>query len=195
MKTNIVLFGGNGYIATAMIKYWQSKDPQAQFYALCRSGNGPIKQENVHYISCNVTNMKEVDRSIPSSVSYIVDCVGVYTSDTKKLNEFNVLPAKMMLEVAKSKSVNAMGYIGGSMGSKPFKESKLEAEKILRSGRIPVVIISPTLVYGNRRHDMMSKMVPFLKIAGFFNAKLKPVNVNDLAKEMVDQLLKYQKER
>lgn len=190
-KTNVVLLGGNGYIGTAIIQAWMKQNPEAVFYALCRTGQGPLKSENVHYIACDATDLKEVSAALPDKVDYMVDCVGVYTSDEQKLQQFNILPAKVMLEAAKGHDVKAFGYIGGSMGSKAFKASKLQAEKLLESGPTPVVVISPTLVYGNGRHDAMSKLVPLLKFAGFFNPKLKPITASDLADQMVAQLLKY----
>lgn len=186
---NIVLLGGNGYIATAIIQEWEKEDPNAVFYALCRAGKGPLKGANIHYIACNADNLQEVEKCIPADADYMVDCIGVYTSDESRLQQFNVLPAKIMLEAARTHHTRALGYIGGSMGSKAFKESKQQAEKLLQAGPLPVVIESPTLVYGNGRHDAMSRMVPLLKFAGFFNPKLKPVLVTDLARQMVSQLL------
>ena len=50
--------------------------------------------------------------------------------------------------------------------------------------------MSPTLVYGNNRSDSMSRLVPLLKFFALFSSKFKPVRVEDVAREMVDGLLK-----
>lgn len=36
----------------------------------------------------------------------------------------------------------------------------------------------------------MTKMVPFLKFMGIFSAKMKPDDVNDVAKDLIDQMIK-----
>lgn len=80
--------------------------------------------------------------------------------------------------------------MGGSLGSKEFVASKVEAARLLEAAGKKVVVVNPTLVYGNGRNDALAKMVPLLKFLGLFSKKLRPVTVDEVAKELVDGLLR-----
>lgn len=84
-----------------------------------------------------------------------MDCVGVYTKDKEQLEKYNLLPAKVMLEIADQKSVKGLGYIGGVMGSKEFTDSKSYVVQMLCSGKHKISYVEPTLVYGNGRNDIV----------------------------------------
>ncbi|WP_369396219.1 hypothetical protein [Paucilactobacillus hokkaidonensis] len=47
------------------------------------------------------------------------------------------------------------------------------------------------MIYGNGRKDSMTKMVPLLKFLGLFSKKFKPVDVNLVADELINKLIKY----
>lgn len=74
------------------------------------------------------------------------------------------------------------------MGPKEFTNSKSYVIQMLCSSKHKISYVEPTLVYGNGRNDALSKMVPLLKIAGIFSAKMKPVEVNELADELISKL-------
>lgn len=186
---NVVIFGGNGYIGNTIIERWLEKDAQAEFFSISRSGKGKLSKPNVHYLKADVTDFKQVQAVLPEEVDYIVDCVGVYTKEKELLEQYNVLPAKVMLEAADQKNVKGLGYIGGIMGPKEFTDSKASVIRMLCSGRHKVAYVEPTLVYGNGRKDTLSKMVPLLKFAGVFSKKMKPNEVNALADELISKLI------
>lgn len=187
---NVVIFGGNGYIGNSIIKKWLEKDQKTVFFSISRSGKGQITNPNVHYLKADVTDFEQVQSVLPGSVDYIIDCVGIYTKDREQLRKYNLLPAKVMLEIADKKSVKGLGYIGGVMGPEAFKNSKASVIQMLCSSKHNISYVEPTLVYGNGRSDALSKMVPLLKIAGIFSKKMKPVEVNDLADELISKLIK-----
>lgn len=189
-NTNVVIFGGNGYIGNTIIEKWLEKDKQVEIFSLSRSGRGKASQPNVHYLKADVTDLEQVQAVLPECVDYIVDCVGVYTSDKEQLEKYNLLPAKVMLEVAEEKSVKGLGYIGGVMGPKAFTDSKSQVIEMLCSSKYKVSYVEPTLVYGNGRSDALAKMVPLLKFMGIFSKKMKPVQVNDVADELITKLIK-----
>lgn len=189
-KIQVVIFGGNGYIGNAMIERWLEKNKKAEFYSISRSGKGKISEPNVHYLKADVTNLKQVQSVFPEHADYIVDCVGIYTKDKNKLETYNLLPAKVMLEIAEEKSVKGLGYIGEVMGPKVFTNSKAQVIDMLCSSSCKISYVEPTLVYGNGRNDTLAKMVPFLKFMGIFSKKMKPVKVNDLADELISKLIK-----
>lgn len=187
---NIVIFGGNGYIGTSIIEEWLEKDKNAEFFSISRSGKGRISNPKVHYLKADVTSFEQVQSVLPEDIDYIIDCVGVYTKDEKQLEKYNLLPAKVMLKIADKKTVKGLGYIGGVMGPKQFTDSKSYVIQMLCSSKHKVSYVEPTLVYGNGRNDALSKMVPLLKFAGIFSKKMRPVEVKDLAEELISKLTK-----
>lgn len=187
---NIVVFGGNGYVGTTLIERWINKEPNAEFFSISRSGNGKLNNPRVHYLKADVTKIHEVKDIIPEKCDYIVDCVGVYTKDEKTLDIYNIQPVKAMLQIANEKSIKALGYVGGVMGPKVFIESKATAIQILKDSEYKVAYIEPTLIYGNGRDDSMAKMIPLLKFLGLFSKKMNPIEVNQLADELIDKLTK-----
>lgn len=187
---NIVILGGNGYVGTALIKRWMKKEPNAEFFAISRSGKGKLNHSHVHYLKADVTKVHEVENAIPEKCDYIVDCVGIYTKDEKVLETYNIQPVKVMLQIANEKSIKALGYIGGIMGSKIFVESIANAIQMLKDSKYKVAYVEPTLIYGDGRDDSMTKMVPLLKFLGLFSKKMKPIEVNQVADELIERLYK-----
>lgn len=187
---NVVILGGNGYIGNSIIEKWLEREEHTEFFSISRSGKGRMSKPNVHYLKADVTDLEQVQSVLPECVDYIVDCVGVYTKDKEQLEKYNLLPAKVMLEIADQKSVKGLGYIGGVMGPKEFTDSKSYVVQMLCSSKHKISYVEPTLVYGNGRNDTLSKMVPLLKFAGIFSKKMKPVKVDDLADELISKLIK-----
>ena len=75
------------------------------------------------------------------------------------------------------------------MGPKAFIESKAGVIQMLKSSRHKIAYVEPTLIYGNGRSDSMAKMVPMMKFLGLFSKKLKPVEVNHLADQLIYKLI------
>lgn len=82
-----------------------------------------------------------------------------------------------------------MGFIGGILGSQDFVQTKQAIIDKLSRSTVRLAYVEPTLVYGNGRHDSMTKMVPLLKFLGLFSKKYRPVDVNDVVKELWDKLV------
>lgn len=76
-----------------------------------------------------------------------------------------------------------------SLGPKSFVQGKADLVKFLQDSSVPLAYISPTLVYGNGRKDDMTRWLPLLKFFGIFSKKLKPVEVNNVADELVRKML------
>ncbi len=188
-RVNVVILGGNGYVGTTIIEQWSKQDKNAEFFAISRSGNGKLCNPNVHYLKADVTKLQEVEAILPQKCDYIIDCVGTYSKDAKELDTYNTKPAKVMLQIADKRPVKALGYIGGVMGPKAFVESKAGVIQMLKSSRHKIAYVEPTLIYGNGRSDSMAKMVPMMKFLGLFSKKLKPVEVNHLADQLIYKLI------
>ena len=188
--TTIVLLGGNGYIGRVVTKQWLTKDPKAQFYVVSRSGINKLKDKRIHNVAADVTNYESVVAGIPAKIDYIVDFVGRPEKDKVSLENVNRVPAEVMKRIAEEYGVKAMGFIGGTLGPKPFTAIKSDIINQLKSSRIRLEVVEPTLVYGEDRNDILAKMVPVFKFLGVFSKGLKPVRVTQVAEELVGKLIR-----
>lgn len=188
--TNVVLLGGNGYIGRNVTEAWLQKDPQATFYVVSRSGKNELSYSRIHNIAADVTNYQAVKQALPGQVDYIVDFVGRPESDDVAFVQVNDKPADVMLKIAQDKQVKAMGFIGGLLGPKKFLEGKKRIASKLQASGIRTEVVDPTVVYGNGRSDALAKMVPIFKFFGMFMKNMKPVQVSDVATELVTKMIK-----
>lgn len=187
---NIILLGGNGYIGRHVTKQWMARDKQAIFYVISRSGENKLESPQIKNLKADVTDIDSVKAVLPKKIDCIIDFVGRPEKDLDMLNKINKRPAEVMLEIAKEYNVEKLGFIGGVLGPKSFVNIKAEILKMLKSSGKKIAYVEPTLVYGDDRKDAMSKMVPLLKCFGLFSKNLRPVHIDDVAKELVDKITK-----
>ncbi|MGI6212561.1 MAG: NAD-dependent epimerase/dehydratase family protein [Anaerovoracaceae bacterium] len=187
--STVVMLGGNGYLGRNVTEKWLAKDPEARFVVVSRSGKNALENERITNVQADCTDVGSVRKVLPEQVDYIVDFVGRPEEDPDAFRKINDQPADVMLEIAKEKNVKAMGMIGGVLGPKTFVEGKKRIIDKLKASGIRTEYVEPTLVYGNGRKDSMTKMVPLLKFFGVFSKKMKPVDVNDVADELVGKMV------
>lgn len=188
--SEVVMLGGNGYLGRNVTEKWLAKDPEAKFTVVSRSGKNALTGDRITNVQADCTDVSSVRKVLPEKVDYIVDFVGRPEKDPEEFRRQNDLPADVMLELAKEKNVKAMGMIGGVLGPKTFVEGKKRIIGKLKASGIRTESVSPTLVYGNGRKDSMTKMVPLLKFFGIFSKNMRPVDVNDVAEELVEKMLR-----
>lgn len=182
--SNVVILGGTGYIGRAVTQEWLKRDGGARIYTVSRKGTNELKDSRISNFKADCTNTAAVLKVLPEHVDVIVDLVGGMGDPSE-----NIKPAEVTAAVAKQLAIPRIGYVGGSLGSKECVASKVEAARLLEATGKKVVVVNPTLVYGNDRNDALAKMVPLLKFLGLFSKKLRPVTVDEVAKELVDGLL------
>lgn len=187
--STVVMLGGNGYLGRNTTQKWMEKDPDAKFTVVSRSGRNQLVDERITNVRADSSDYDAVMKVIPEHVDYIVDFVGRPEKDPETFRKVNDMPAEVMMKIAKEKNVKAMGMIGGVLGPKSFVEGKKRIIKKLQASGIRTEYVSPTVVYGNGRDDAMTKMVPLMKFFGIFNKNMKPVDVNDVADELVRKMI------
>lgn len=191
---NIVLLGGNGYIGRNTTKEWMKRDPEAMFFVVSRSGKNELESDHIVNIQDDLKDVEALKGKLPAQVDYIVNFVGaaaVPKGVDKTLSEINIEPAKVARELGEYYNVKAIGAIGGKLGTKDFVTAKADMLAYLREGSIPVAAVEPTLVIGAGRKDTLTRMAPLLKCIGVFYKNAKPVQVEDVVKELVDKMLEY----
>lgn len=185
---NIVLFGGNGYIGQEVVSQWLEKDSQAQFYIVSRKGNSNIKDKRVHNISADLTTNEPIIRGLPDTIDSIVNFIGRPEKDMTQLKKINEIPVDNMIKLAEKYQVSSLGYIGGILGPKSFVNVKSDMIKKLKATGKKVSYVEPTVVYGGGRSDSIAKMIPILKLLGIFIKNMKPVKVDQVARELIQKL-------
>ena len=185
----IVMLGGNGYLGRNVTEKWLKKDPTAEFIIVSRSGRNALKNPRIKNVKADSSDYDAVNAVLPERIDYILDFVGRPEKDPETFRAVNDLPADVMLRIATEKNAKAMGFIGGILGDKAFVQGKKRIAAKLKTGKIRTEVVNPTLVYGNGRKDSMTKLVPLLKFLGIFSKKMKPVDVNDVANEMVEKMV------
>lgn len=188
---NVVLLGGNGYIGKELIKYWNKKEKGINFYVISRNAQNVLSGENIKKLIGDASNYDSIKGLIPEKVDYVINLIGVLEKDEKLLIEKNRKPVQTMIKIAKEKNVKAMGFIGGLLGPKKFTEIKKSLIQELISTNIPVAYVEPTIVYGNGRNDKLAKLIPIFKFLGLFNKTFKPVLVDDVVRDLVNNIEKY----
>ena len=149
-----------------------------------------MKDSRIKNIAVDVTSVGAVEVVLPEKIDYIIDFIGRPEKDVDLFKKVNNLPAQVMLGVAEKHRVQAMGFIGGVLGPKSFVNGKKLIIESLEKSAIPLAVVEPTIVYGNGRADTLAKMVPILKVVGVLVKMLKPVHVDDIANELITQLIK-----
>lgn len=182
---DVVILGGTGYIGRAVTQKWLKSDTSAKILTVSRSGENKLKDPRIVNLKADCTDLDAVRAVLPEKIDVIIDLVGGMGDP-----EENIAPARVTASLAELLDIPKIGYVGGVLGSKEFVASKKEAAQILLATGRDVVIVEPTLVYGNGRSDSLTKMVPLLKFLGLFSKKYKPVTVESVADELVSGLLK-----
>lgn len=190
--TNVAILGGNGYIGRNIMRTWLEQDSDVYFFVYSRSGINTMHHSNIKNSAVDVTNFSELKTILPDKIDYIIDLVGRPEKDKQQLKKINEAPAKVMLRIAGAYDVKGMGFIQGRLGPKSFLEIKQDIANLLQGSGVPTAIVNPNLVFGNDRSDTLSKLVPLFKVLGMFSPNLKPVHVNQVAREMVDKLTRLE---
>lgn len=192
--TNIVMLGGNGYIGRNTTEEWMKQDPDAVFYVVSRSGKNSLHDQRIINIQADIDSDEDIVKKLPEKADYIVNfvgCAAVPEGSEKTLTELNMEPCRTLRKLGEYYKVKAMGTVGGKLGSKEFVKAKKESIDYLKQSFVPVEAVEPTLVYGNGREDALAKMVPLLKFFGLFSKNMKPVQVSEVAKELVAKMRKH----
>lgn len=189
---NIVLLGGNGYLGRHLTDLWLDLNPKITIYSISRTGENKLKDDRLVNLKANVSNYEEVIKVLPENIDFLVDLIGRPESDPTISKKINELPADVMLKIATEKGVKAIGFIGGVLGPKLFTETKSKIINKLKESNVPLVVVEPTLIYGDDRNDGLSKLVPLFYVLGIFAKFMKPVRVEKVASELIEGFKPYE---
>lgn len=187
--TKVVMLGGNGYIGRTVASHWLQRDPEVELIVLSRSGRNQLTSSRIHNQVVDVTDQAAVLAATPADVDYLIDFVGAPEKDPVAFEKLNQQPARVMRAVAEARGAKAMGFVQGQLGDKAFVTGKAQIAADLAQSPVPLAVVNPTLVIGNGRSDQLTKLVPLLKFLGLFSRRFKPVDVNQVAEELIGKLV------
>lgn len=191
MASEILLLGGNGYLGRELTRQWRELNSDTHFIILSRSGRNAINIDGVTNIAVDVTDFSAVKAVIPDQIDYVVDLIGRPEKDPSESARVNDMPAQVMQQIAEQYGAHAMGFIGGKLGPKSFLQTKAKLIHQLQTSSVPLAYVEPTLVYGAGRKDSMAKMVPLLKFMGLFVQNMRPVEIESVIADLLQQLIAY----
>lgn len=186
---NIVLLGGNGYIGRETTRQWLARDADARFVVLSRSGANALADERVVNAQADCTDADAIATAVRTALpeGAAIDCIVDFVGGMGDPAD-NIEPARATVAAANTLDARTLGYVGGALGDKAFLESKRQAAQLLQDSGRPTAVVNPTLVYGADRNDALAKMVPLMKFFGIFAKGMKPVRVEDVAAQLIDEL-------
>lgn len=186
---NVLLIGGNGYIGQEVLRQWMELDTQTHFYIVSRTGNSKIQNERVHNIVADFTQIDPVLVGLPENIHCIINFIGRPEKDIAQLDKVNKVPVENMIKLAEKFKVYSLGFIGGLLGPKSFIKIKADLIQKLKNTDKNISYVEPTIVYGGGRNDSLAKLIPVFKVLGLFIKNMKPMELNQVANELVQKLI------
>lgn len=188
MNSPIYITGANGFIGRRVVERLSRKN---KIVALLRPGSIPGfgLNENIEIIYGDLTDRESLEISVPRGAIIVNLAANPYHPQLSY--EVNVNGTSNLIEVAKQKKVKLIVHIS-SQATKIKKQgvyakTKNQSDRIVKNGKIPYVILKPSLVYGEGERGLFSKirqlakMLPMVPIFGDGRTNIYPIYVDDFA--------------
>lgn len=180
-----VITGGTGFLGSHLINQLIKKGYEIACLSRGATDTSYIESIGVPIIQANITDRENIEKNIKEGdvVFHIAAILGAAKTSAEKYNEINIKGTINVLEAAIKKKAGSFIFISslaamGPVGSieKPmnentpchpdslYGESKLEAEKKIHEiakGKIPCVILRPSIIYGPRTNSLSAAFMLF----------------------------------
>jgi uncharacterized protein YbjT (DUF2867 family) len=196
---NIVIFGGSGFIGTAVCKELIQRKHTVT--SISRHGQPDTLTDewarNVHWLHSDILNDTKWQTAVKEA-DWVIDAIGILKEDPAKNNTYDrfiVEPIKRIAAFLSQQTVPAKClFLSANNAPFPFQrymQAKREAEKLLNNQTFPHTIIYPSLVMDQQRPTSVlgGKMILFFKKIPVVNMLLKkyaPITRQNLANEIAN---------
>ncbi len=210
-----VVSGGTGFIGSHVVDTLIERGFRVRCLIRPTSNLRWLEDKNVELVECSLSDQEALNDACKGA-SYIIHCAGAIAAHT--LDEYirhNKGATEHMLRAALTTASTLKRFVHlssmAACGPAPDKEhplrsdtecrpitaygiSKLEAEKAVAHamGRLPITVIRPPAVYGERDEATLSffRMLPYriAPLIGFGVKWISVVHVSDLVRGLVDAM-------
>lgn len=206
MKQKVLITGASGFVGFHLIEAALAKG--LEVYAAVRKSSNikHLHSYNLHYTYLDFTNVESLEKDIrEKQYDYIIHAAG--TTKAKNSEEYSRINSDYTINLATAaanagikkfvfiSSLAAIGPLTDTVGLiteqtlptpvTSYGKSKLLAEKKLKEIKLPVVILRPTAVYGERDKEILVIFKTFAKgfepYIGKIQQQLSFIYVKDLA--------------
>lgn len=144
----------------------------------------------------NLLNSDTIFRELEAykTIPYIVHIAGISDANLKNHHnsfEDNVDMARNIVSLAKAKETTKIIFISSNSvnySHRPYAVSKKNSEDLIRTSKIPFVILRPTLILGPDSPEIKKLLklikLPIIPLIGA-NAKIQPIYVDDVSQAIL----------
>ncbi len=181
MKKKIIIFGGSGFIGKNLAQRLINKDFLVTVVSRNKSIKFNLKNKNLEYLNCDITNINNIKKKIKKSYDFIINLSGNINHKKKKETfETHFKGCKNLIQFFKKKNISLFLQIGSSLeyGNLPspqnenfkckpvsyYGKAKLKSTNYLmelsKHSNFPFLILRLYQVYGpNQKFDRLIPQV------------------------------------
>lgn len=195
MSKKILIFGGSGFIGSALIKPLLEEGNSIS--VICRDDHKARKKlpkhHNLHITSLDIFDKQAVQKVVLEH-EVVINLIGkLFEKQKGDFAKFHYQFPKLLTEVLSNKQqlihISALG-IEESSASSLYAKTKLDGENVIMNHASNYHIIKPSIVFGEDDNFFnlfakMAKISPFLPLIGGGKSKFSPIYVQDLVQAII----------
>lgn len=187
----VVIFGGSGFIGQYIVKQLAQQGHVVKIFSRHNTHNLKVCGD-VGQIVCvegNILNEQLIEKHL-IGMDVAINLVGILSeNNTNQFNSIHNIAAKNIAKYAQTLGLKQLIHFSAltTSNNSKYSKSKLAGEEAVKKEFPNVVIIRPSVVFGNedKFFHMFAKLItisPFMPLIGGGKALMQPVYAGDIAK-------------
>jgi nucleoside-diphosphate-sugar epimerase len=192
----ILIAGASGFVGKALLKSL-SQDNSNEIFALSRSANKSSVGENIHWLSCDLFSLKDIQKVMAGMdigiylIHSMVPSAGLVQGD---FQDIDLILADNFSRAAKENGLKQIIYLGGIIPSKEVElsehlKSRIETEETLSAYGTPVTTLRAPIIIGKNGSSftIVNKLVerlPLMILPSWTGTFSCPVHIDDVVKSI-----------
>ena len=195
-KKNIVIFGGTGFVGTAVAH--EAAAAGYKVTIVTRQHTPPEKgpyADSFDYKICEYDKRDNLEVVLEDAFA-VVNCIGIlYETKNTKFDDVHLQLPHTLAKVAAEKGVQRFVQVSslGVYAASDYGKSKKQGEMAIRKEFPTATMLRPSVIFGKdyeffNMFNKLSKFLPVLPLIGGGKTVLQPVYVHDVAKAAIAAL-------
>ncbi|MDO8661109.1 MAG: NAD-dependent epimerase/dehydratase family protein [Candidatus Woesearchaeota archaeon] len=191
----ILITGATGFIGKYLVRQLLNKKEEVVCFVRATENGSFLKQLGAKIIYGDITSKNSVEQAFEffPNISEIIHLAALIKStDPKEYQQMNVVGTKNVVEVAQEHNIKKIMFLSTDFviypGSNPYRDTKLEAENILKASSLNYTVLRPTPVYGvgdDKNFDSVFALVKKYPIIPAITCVMQPVHVEDVVSAII----------